>query len=232
MLVRFDRQRAIAMKEVKVSTVIDVYPSSAHVPTFKQFADAVQAVLIEHRADPHLAEIISGVSDAELRPRIERVMEMPGGKRWARFDNETETLDFRGDDYGWLSFPVIEYAFDFYFDDDVNEFEDLPHTAVIAEHAERAALIGSLQGFPFEKTAQIEHCWFLRMQAAQPLKTRILAGYVAVALARLTEGFLYSDDGGIDYDRAPADPATFLSWYPEWITHDMLGPSTDDPSMK
>lgn len=159
-----------------MSTVIDVYPSSAHVPTFKQFADTVQAVLIEHRADPHLAEIVGGVSDAELRPHIERVMEMPGGKHWARFDDETETLGFRGDDYGWLSFPVIEYAFDFYFDDDVNEFEDLPHTAVIAEYAERAALIGSLQGFPFEKTARIEHSWFLRMQAAQPLQTRILAG--------------------------------------------------------
>lgn len=215
-----------------MSTVIEVFPSSEHVPTFKELADAVQAVLIEHRADPHLAEIIAGLSDAELRPGLERVMEMPDGKSWARFDDETETLDFRGDDFGWLAFPVIEYAFDFYYDDEVNEFEDIPHKAVIAEHADRAEEIGTLAGFPFEQAAKVEHCWYLRMQAAQPLQTRILAGYVAVALARLTDGFIFSDDGGIDYDRAPADPATFLSWYPEWITHDMLGPSEDGPSMQ
>lgn len=215
-----------------MSTVIEVFPSSEHVPTFKELADAVQAVLIEHRAAPRLAEIIAGLSDAELRPGLERVMEMPGGKHWARFDDETETLDFRGDDFGWLAFPVIEYAFDFYYDDEVNDPADQPHAAMIAEHAERATQIGTLAGFPFEKAAKVQHCWYLRMQAAQPLQTRILAGYVAVALARLTNGFIFSDDGGIDYDRAPADPATVLSWYPEWITHDMLGPSEDRPSMQ
>jgi len=215
-----------------MSTVIEVYPSSSHLPTFKELADAVQGVLIEHRSNPYLAEILGDLSDAELRPHIERVMEMPGGKRRARFDDEAETLDFRGDDYGWLSFPVIEYAFDIYFDDDVNEFEDVPHTAVIAAHAERAAKIGTLTGFPFENAANVERCWFLRMQAAQPLQTRLLAGYVAVALARLTDGFLHSEDGGIDYDHAPADPATFLTWYPEWITRDILGPSSDGPHMQ
>lgn len=215
-----------------MSTVIEVYPSSPHLPTFKELADAVQAVLVEHRSAPYLAKIIGEVSDVELRPHIERVMEMPGGKRWARFDEETETLDFRGDDYGWLSFPVIEYAFGFYFDDDVNEFQDVPHAAVIADYADRAAKIGTLAGFPFENAAHVEHCWFLRMQAAQPLQTRLLAGYVTVALARLTEGFIFSDDGGIDYDRAPADPATFLTWYPEWITRDMLGSSSDGPSIQ
>lgn len=215
-----------------MSTVIEVYPSSSHLPTFKELADEVQAVLIEHRANPYLAEIIGDLSDADLRPHIERVMDMPGGKRWARFDDEAETLDFRDGDYGWLSFPVIEYAFDFYFDDDVNEFEDVSHAAVIADHAERAAKIGTLAGFPFEKAAQVEHCWFLRMQAAQPLQTRILAGYVAVALARLTSGFIFSDDGGVDYDRVPTEPESFLSWYPEWITHDMLGPSSHGSSMQ
>ena len=43
---------------------------------------------------------------------------------------------------------------------------------------------------------------------------------------------LHGRHGGIDYDRAPADPATFLIWYPEWITRDMLGPSSDGPSIQ
>ncbi|MFJ2617702.1 hypothetical protein [Glutamicibacter sp. NPDC087344] len=103
---------------------------------------------------------------------------------------------------------------------------------MIADHAERAAKIGTLAGFPFEKAAQVKHCWFLRMQAAQPLQTQLLAGYVAVVLAHLIHGFLHTEDGGIDYGRAPTDPATFLACYPEWITRDRLGPSSDGPSLQ
>ncbi len=34
-------------------------------------------------------------------------------------------------------------------------------------------------------------------------------------------GFLWSADGGADHHRMPASPATFLDWYPEWITGQM-----------
>jgi hypothetical protein len=54
----------------------------------------------------------------------------------------------------------------------------------------------------------------MRLQATQPLAARLLAGFAATALASLTEGFLWSGDGGADHHRMPASPATFLDWSP------------------
>lgn len=57
----------------------------------------------------------------------------------------------------------------------------------------------------------------MRLSIMKPYRTRMLAAMSAVALARLTEGFIHSEDGGVDHDRAPTDPETFLDWYPSWL---------------
>lgn len=99
-----------------------------------------------------------------------------------RFDDEAELLNFRGEDYGWLSSAALESGFDFYFDDEPDLSGDCSHADVISDYAECAGSIGTLQGFPFDRAAEVEWCWRLRLQAAQPLCARLLAGYAAVAL--------------------------------------------------
>ncbi|MCK3768060.1 hypothetical protein MZK47_00010 [Microbacterium aerolatum] len=209
-----------------MSTTIDVYPSSARVPTFSELADTVQQVLVSQRSDRYFTQHVGDISDDEMRPSIERVVESSDRSVMQRFDAETELLSFRGEDYGWASFAAVKSGFDFYFDDEPDPLDEWSHADVIAEYAERAEAIGTLQGFPFDRAAEVEWRWYLRMQATQPLHTRLLSGYVAVALARLTNGFIHSDDGGVDYDRAPTDPETFLTSYPEWITREILGTPT------
>lgn len=208
-----------------MSTTIDVYPSSAHVPTFGELADAVQQVLVSQRSSRFFVRHVGDISVDEMLPSIERVVESSDRHTVQRFDAEVELLNFRGEDYGWLSFAALESGFDFYFDDEPDLSDGWSHADVIAEYAERAGSIGTLQGFPFDRAAEVEWYWYLRLQAAQPLRTRLLSGYVAVALARLTDGFIHSEDGGVDYDRAPTDPEAFLASYPEWITREILGTS-------
>lgn len=209
-----------------MSTTIDVYPSSTRVPTFGELADAVQQVLVSQRSDRYFAQHVGAVSVDEMRPDIARVVESSDRRVVQRFDAETELVSFRGEDYGWVSFEAVKSGFDFYFDDESDPLGEWSHAEVVAEYAERAEAIGTLQGFPFDRAAKVEWRWYLRMQAAQPLRTRLLSGYVAVALARLTDGFIHSDDGGVDYDRAPTDPETFLASYPEWITREIRGTPT------
>lgn len=213
-------------KASDMSTTIDVYPSSARVPTFSELADTVQQVLVSQRSDRYFTQHVGDISDDEMRTSIERVVESSDRSVMQRFDAETELLSFRGEDYGWASFAAVKSGFDFYFDDEPDPLDEWSHADVIAEYAERAEAIGTLQGFPFDRAAEVEWRWYLRMQATQPLHTRLLSGYVAVALARLTNGFIHSDDGGVDYDRAPTDPETFLTSYPEWITREILGTPT------
>lgn len=209
-------------KAAAISTTIDVYPSSARVPTFGELADAVQQVLVSQRSDRYFTQHVGDVTDDEMRPSIERVVESSDRSVVQRFDAQTELVSFRGEDYGWVSFAAVKSGFDFYFDDEPDPLDEWSHADVIVEYAERAKAIGRLQGFPFDRAAEVEWRWYLRMQAAQPLRTRLLSGYVAAALARLTNGFIHSDDGGVDYDRAPTDPETFLASYPERITREIL----------
>ena len=123
-----------------------------------------------------------------------------------------------GHRYGWISLDAYKIGFDFYFRDHDPEFVQ---QYVLEDIAPRGASQPGLGDYPFETAAQAGCCWYMRLQAGQPLGSRLLAGFAAVALANLTGGFLWSDDGGADDDRMPASPQTFLDWYPEWIAAQM-----------
>lgn len=198
-----------------MSTVINVYPSNGRVPTLGEFANAVEAVLIEFQNDPVVERTLGGVDLGSARVLVERLVEGPSGGAPVRISDPATSMAMLGDDYGWLHVDALDAGFDFYFSDE-QLFDDVTHRDVVMEYADRAAEIGTLDGFPFARAAGTQMEWWMRLQASQPPRTRLLAGFAAAALARLTEGFIHSEDGGIDYDRGPTDPETFLSWYPQW----------------
>ncbi|PPH37219.1 hypothetical protein C5C53_07850 [Rathayibacter sp. AY1E3] len=206
-----------------MSTSIDVYPSTNTVPTLGEFAAAVHAILIEHQDDPTVVRAFGKFDAFSAVPKVERLTEVTGRLRPLRTSDPDVSLAMVGNDYGWLSVDAIESGFDFYSCSAEDYFEDLPHSAVVNEHAERAKQLGTLDSFPFDDAASVGWCWYMRLQATQPLRTRLLAGLAAAALARITNGLIHSEDGGVDYDRAPTDPETSLSWYPNLIEREMLG---------
>ncbi len=59
----------------------------------------------------------------------------------------------------------------------------------------------------------IEHNWILKKQAGQQGIMVLLYGFLAASLAKLTNGFIDSDDGAWDYSLFPANPDDFFSWY-------------------
>lgn len=219
-----------------MSTSIDVYPSTNTVPTLGEFAAAVHAILIEHQDNPTVARTFGKFDALSAVPTVECLTEVTGRLRPRRTSDPEVSLAMVGNDYGWLSVDAIESGFDFYFFSAEDYFEDLPHSAVVNDYAERAKQLGTLDGFLFDDAGSVGWCWYMRLQATQPLRTRLLAGLAAAALARITNGFIHSEDGGVDYDRAPTDPGTFLSWYPAWIEREMLGDGdgilTSEPSTR
>ena len=60
---------------------------------------------------------------------------------------------------------------------------------------------------------EIEHNWIFKKQAGQTGIMVLLYGILAASLAKLTNGFIYSDDGAWDYNLLPANSDDFLSWY-------------------
>lgn len=176
-----------------MSTSIDVYPSTSTVPNLGEFAAAVHAILIEHQDNPTVVRTLGKFDAASAVPTVERLTEVAGRLRPRRTSDPDVSLDMVGNDYGWLSVDAIESGFDFYLCSADDYFEDLPHSAVVDDYAERAKQLGTLDGFPFDDAASVGWCWYIRLQATQPLRTRLLAGLAAAALARITNGFIHVD---------------------------------------
>jgi len=55
--------------------------------------------------------------------------------------------------------------------------------------------------------------WFVRLFAGRPGIIAVAYGLIGASIAQLTGGLLYSDDGGWDYERFPAEYESFLDWY-------------------
>lgn len=197
-----------------MSVCIDVIPSLTVVPTLGELERAVEDVIREQRLHPVVARewgLLEG-SGPKVDAHRQDVESEANATECDR--GPDASLMMEGRSYGSLSILALQAGFDFYFCGDDEEY---PHRSFVDECAKRAHEIGSLRGFPFEDAAAVGHRWMMRLSAGQPMRTRILAGFAAAALARLTDGFLFSDDGGLDYERAPTDSEDFLSWYVDWL---------------
>ncbi len=77
---------------------------------------------------------------------------------------------------------------------------------------ERNTCIENLQQ-KLEQSKSIDRCWYLRRSAGQPGIIALTYGCISAAVATLTNGIIWSDDGAWDYARFPADGKHFLEWY-------------------
>lgn len=60
---------------------------------------------------------------------------------------------------------------------------------------------------------EIGYYWSFRRSAGQPGIINLSYGLIAASLAKITDGFIYTDDGAWDYNCFPASADDFLSWY-------------------
>jgi hypothetical protein len=197
-----------------MSAGIDVFPSSLAIPTAGELASELRQLLQAHAARAVVRAAFDEEGVSVLSRLVELLDETPGQGKPARSSDPALLLSMPGYDYGWISLDARKIGFDFYFSDDDPEFVT---DYILTDIAPRGPAQPGLAGYPFAKAAQTGRCWTMRLQATQPRATRLLAGFAAVALADLTEGFLWSGDGGADPGRMPASPATLLDWYPGWI---------------
>jgi hypothetical protein len=66
---------------------------------------------------------------------------------------------------------------------------------------------------PMARAIEIGHCWSIRCSINEPAAVRLASGFLAGAIAQLTGGFVWSDDGAWEHDRLPATGAELLATY-------------------
>ena len=64
-----------------------------------------------------------------------------------------------------------------------------------------------------EANLEIGYCWNVKRQVGQPAIVSLYYGFLAIAIAVLTDGIIYSDDGAWDYSRFPIEGWKFKTEY-------------------
>lgn len=181
------------LMELHMSTTIEVLPGSAVLPTCAALLD-----LTWRRLEERLG------SRAQ---RLHLIGELLDGE--GKADRRRLAPDFRlrweEDFYAWFSVRGVPGGTDAYFD--LLDDEDRSYWLEVVS-GRNAALAERIR-----RGVEIGHRWWFRRSAGQRGTTNLVYGYLAAALAELTDGVVFSDDSAWDYERFPALPTDFYTWY-------------------
>lgn len=200
-----------------MSICLDIIPSSPIIPTAEELQHEIEE-LIAIKGTDNYCRLIWDAEDIMhhevLIEYLKVTSDLTTSKDgWRRCPGNMLPLSMDSYNYGWLSIDNYKVGFDFYF----NIEEDSLLIDYMREEIEGKSPANKLEGyFSLDNASKVHHFWMLRGSVGRSCATWLLAGLTAAALAKLTKGIIFSDDGGADYARLPADPNSFLSWFPEW----------------
>jgi hypothetical protein len=177
-----------------MSTTFNVFPSSELIPTFQQLLD---------RSTTELHRFLSSI-DVDARPSIHVRVQNKEGDQAIPLDLHSP-VTWPDETYAWFHVADIPGGTDAYFwpvDDVTLDCWRELSTPRCKAHED---LIRNCLG--------VGHYWNFRRSAGQPAIINLAYGLIAASLAELTAGFLCSDDSAWDWQRMPALPDEFFSWY-------------------
>lgn len=182
-----------------MATIFDVYPSELKLPTFEEVVDVAAQRLRERLSAMGIeSELELRVTLRTCRGREEVVRPAEGPFQWQPGKEAYAWFEVVGLDGGCdVKYSEDREAIDV-FRDEIKYNKTLPDDFV-------------------DRCLDLGRTWSFRRSAGQPATIALAYGYFAAALAELTEGFVYSDDGAWDREQLPLRPAEFyaLYFYPE-----------------
>jgi hypothetical protein len=178
-----------------MSTTFDVYPRTKQLPSFAAIIDRSTAEL--HR---FLESVNIGA-----RPRIHVRLQRREDDSHVPFSLD-EPARWTEDNYAWFMVGDAAGGTDAYFDDDRAKIQELWDGGFEDPQCKRLEPL-------IRECISTGHRWWFRRSAGQPAIINIAYGLIAASLGALTDGFITSDDSAWDWQRLPALPDEFLSWY-------------------
>jgi hypothetical protein len=180
-----------------MSTTFEVYPHSKALPQFGQLLATA-----EPRLHAYFERYRLGVC-----PRL--LVEVRDGKTHeVRAFTPASPLTWSEKDYAWFYFPEVVGGTDVsvYSVDDNSTRE---HWEEEIRTRERPR---TMSGYIAE-CLSAGHYWTFRRSVGQPAIINVAYGFIAAALAELTEGIIYSGDCAWDYERFPCRAQEFYEFY-------------------
>ncbi|WP_027483496.1 hypothetical protein [Deinococcus pimensis] len=179
-----------------MATTFEVYPGSAVAPSF----EAVRA-LGEEKLHAFLHD-----HDLPARPRVTveryRSRISVSGDEPVEFDVHAPFL-VPHDEYAWFTVQGESGG------TDASTHKVLMLTKQDSDLGLPFPAEHLLDGRVLDAARTVGSCWSFRRSAGQPALVNLLYGTLASALAELTLGVVYSDDGAWDHQAFPARPEDF-----------------------
>ncbi len=178
-----------------MSTTFDVYPRTTHLPSFAAIIDRSTAEL--HR--------FLGSVGIRARPPVRLRIQRREDNSQVPFSLDAPA-HWGEDAYAWFMVGDVPGGSDAYFDHDRVRIQECWDDGF--EDPQRKRLEPLIR-----ECIATGHRWWFRRSAGQPAVINVAYGLIAASLAAITNGFLDSDDSAWDWQRLPALPDEFLTWY-------------------
>ena len=179
-----------------MSTTFYVYPSKQYIPTFRELLDFSNKRIAEHLSYLGLStRVCLKVEIRNIRNHSKVVLDLDDKVIW----NE--------DSYAWFYFDGIAGGTDVYY----NRTTELDKETWIDEF--KTNIKAQQLHDSINNSMEIGYYWSFRRSAGQSGIINLSYGLIAASLAKITDGFIYSDDGAWDYNCFPALADDFFVWY-------------------
>lgn len=187
-----------------MSTTFDVLPRKNYIPTFSEIIELANSYINTYLQNIGIIEPVSILVNLHKKDEsnVREIM-------------MHEKVQWDDDSYIWFYLEGKPGGTDVYFwSFDETELdmwkEEISNNPRISKYAED--ILTSIN---------IGYHWNFRRSAGQPAIINLSYGLIAAALAQLTDGLIYSDDGAWDYSLFPTQVDDFISHYfiPEKATN-------------
>jgi hypothetical protein len=192
-----------------MSHTFDVYPGHLSLPTFGELLKTAQERISTRAGEMGLHVDIKLRATLRTDQEPESIVQLADGPfKWPA--GETT--------YVWFEAIGVDGGCDVTYAENRDEIETFRDEV---KHSKR------LPDEFVDRCLDFGQRWTFRRSAGQPCLVALLYGYLAAALAELTEGLIYSDDGAWDPDMLPMRSSEFYETYfrpertknhTEWVT--------------
>ncbi len=179
-----------------MSTSFEVFPRNHNLPIVRQVLEL---------STQYLHEYLTSVG-VRLHPTVK--LEIHNDLELIVVPSPDQALKWNVNEYGWFLIDQVPGGCDAYFeyvDDYRRESWEDEITASLARCAYFADEI--------RESLKIGHYWHFRRSAGQSAIISLYYGLLAASVAKLTDGFIYSDDGAWDFHYFPIHPDEFRDIY-------------------
>ena len=196
------QQKAADVGRNYMSTTFKTFPTKTVDITFGQVIKI---------SEQHLNNFLNGIGLTKTIKLMVNIHDNDG--KYVKDIQSSDKFEWKSDEYAWFTIEGTSGGTDAYCQQVNGSDIDPEHPWWKLELLkENNIKIQNIEE-KFERSKLLNRYWWFRRSAGQPGIIALTYGLISASVAELSDGILWSDDGGWDIQQFPANSEDFFSWY-------------------